>query len=82
MTDSATQSGQRRGGDQVITHQRLSFRVEEAATATGLSRSRIYQAIGDGSLRSLKDGKRRLVPAKALQDFIAKLERASAGRAA
>lgn len=64
------------------TDQKLSYTVEEAVAATGFARSRIYQAIGDGTLRTIKAGRRRMVSRKALEDFIAKLERESAGRAA
>lgn len=66
----------------MLMDQKLSYTVEEAIAATGFTRTRIYQAIGDGSLKSLKAGRRRMVSAKALEAFIAKLERESAGRAA
>ena len=65
-----------------MTTQKLSYTVEDACEATGLRRSRLYAAIADGSLTTFKAGRRRMVSAKALQDFIAKLERASAGKAA
>lgn len=61
---------------------RLSFTVEEAVAATGFTRSRLYEAIGTGELESFKAGKRRMVSARALEDYIAKLEKASMGRAA
>ena len=61
---------------------RLSFTVEEAVSATGFTRSRLYEAIGSGELASFKAGKRRMVSARALEDYIAKLEKASMGRAA
>jgi hypothetical protein len=64
------------------THNRLSYTVPEAIAATGFTRTRIYGAIGDGSLKTWKEGRRRMISAKALQDFIAKRERESAGRAA
>lgn len=66
----------------MLTDQKLSYTVEEAVAVTSLARSRIYQAIGDGTLRTIKAGRRRMVSRKALEDFIAKLERESAGRAA
>lgn len=62
--------------------QQLSYTVEGAVQATGLTRTRMYAAIADGSLRSFKDGRRRMISAKALEEFIAKLERDSTGRAA
>lgn len=63
-------------------NQKLSYSVEEAVTQTGLTRSRIFQSISRGDLKSFKAGRQRLVSHKALQDYIAKLERESAGRAA
>jgi len=61
---------------------KLSYTVEQATTATGFTRTALYKAIGDGSLPSFKTGKRRMISAKALEEFIAKLERESARRVA
>lgn len=58
--------------------QKLSFTLAEAVISTGLTRSRIYQAIGDGSLTTFKAGRRRMVSRKALEAYVAKLERDSA----
>lgn len=66
----------------MLTDQKLSYSMEEAAAQSGLTRSRLYQAIGRGDLKSFKAGRQRLVSHKALQDYVAKLERESAGRAA
>ncbi|GAA3928598.1 helix-turn-helix domain-containing protein [Luteimonas lutimaris] len=66
----------------MAANQKLSYTIPEAVAATGCTRTRLYGAIADGALRSIKDGRRRLIPAKALEEFIAKLERESAGRAA
>lgn len=63
-------------------NQKVSYTVEEAVAATGLARSRLYQAIGDGSLRTFRTGRRRMVSRKALEEFIAHLEVESAGRVA
>ncbi|MGY0504290.1 helix-turn-helix domain-containing protein [Luteimonas sp. e5] len=56
---------------------KLAFNVDEAAAAIGVSRTRIFQAINKGELRSFKDGRRRIVSQQALRDFIAKRERES-----
>ena len=45
--------------------------VDEAATALGLGRSRLYAEIAAGRLRSLTVGRRRLVPSSAIADYIA-----------
>lgn len=62
---------------------RLSYTIEEACEVTGMARTRIYRAIADSSLSSFLAGRRRMVSARALEEFIAKLERDSQqGRAA
>ena len=45
--------------------------IESASAELGIGRSRLYDEIGAGRLRSIKVGRRRLVPAKAIADFIA-----------
>ncbi len=45
--------------------------VDEAASALGLGRSLVYAEIGAGRLRSVKCGRRRLIPAAAISDYIA-----------
>lgn len=44
--------------------------VAEAAAALGVGRSRLYDEIGAGRLRSLVVGRRRLVPSGAIGDYI------------
>lgn len=56
---------------------RLSYSIDEFCQATGMSRTSVYAAIGDGSLASIKHGKRRLITANAAQAFLARLEAAS-----
>lgn len=41
----------------------------------GLGRSKFYELVGSGELRSVKIGKRRLVPEQAICEYIAQLER-------
>lgn len=48
--------------------------VESAAEALSLGRTVIYRLLGDGSLRSIKVGKRRLIPVDALAEFVSKQE--------
>ena len=48
--------------------------VAEAARRAGVSRSLLYEAIGAGSLPSVKIGKRRLVRVEALRRWLASLE--------
>jgi len=63
----------------MTTNQQLSYGIEDVVKATSLSRSRVYLAIGSGELRSFKTGKRRMVSAAALREWITSLEQASNG---
>lgn len=49
------------------------YRVDEAAEALRISRSVIYELIRSGQLRTVKVGRRRLVPVQALEDYVASL---------
>jgi excisionase family DNA binding protein len=51
----------------------LMYRVDEAADALRLSRSQIYELIRSGRLRSVKAGRRRLVPVSALAEYVESL---------
>jgi excisionase family DNA binding protein len=45
--------------------------VDEAAAMLGIGRSRLYAELQAGRCRSVKVGRRRLVPAAAIAEFIA-----------
>ena len=45
--------------------------IDEAGAALNLGRSLLYSEIGAGRLRSCRVGRRRLIPAGALADYIA-----------
>jgi excisionase family DNA binding protein len=47
------------------------YSVDEAASILNLGRSRIYLEIGAGRLRTVQVGRRRLVPASSVRDFVA-----------
>ncbi len=47
--------------------------IDEAADALGIGRSRLYEEVSAGRLRSLKVGRRRLVPASAITAYIESL---------
>ena len=53
------------------------YGVEEAAAALRLSRSVLYELIRSSQLRTVKQGRRRLVPVSALADYVASLESVS-----
>lgn len=50
------------------------YPVPAVMEATGLGRTTVFTLIRDGKLRSVKIGRRRMVPATALDEFIAELE--------
>lgn len=56
-----------------IDQQRL-YRISETLRLIPLSRSVIYEQIRCGRLRSVKQGRTRLVPASAIDEYIALLE--------
>ena len=63
--------------------ERLSYGVDDALAVTGLNRNAFYRAISTNQIATFKVGKRRMVSARALQDFIDRKEReAQQGRAA
>jgi excisionase family DNA binding protein len=45
--------------------------VDEAAALLGIGRSRLYDEIAAARVRSVKVGRRRLVPSGAIADYIA-----------
>jgi excisionase family DNA binding protein len=58
------------------------YRIPEAMQRLSLSRSVIYEQIRAGRLRSVRQGRTRLIPATAITDYIALLEREILKRAA
>jgi excisionase family DNA binding protein len=61
-----------------ITERQL-YRIPEAMRVLSMSRSVIYEQLRAGRLRSVHQGRARLIPAAAISDYIALLE-AEAGR--
>jgi excisionase family DNA binding protein len=45
--------------------ERIAFSVDELIAATGISRPSIYRRIHDGTLKTVKFGRRRLISAEA-----------------
>ena len=52
----------------------VRYGEEEAAAALRLSRSVLYELIRSGQLRTVKQGRRRLVPVSALAEYVASLD--------
>ena len=49
---------------------KLLLKVEEAAAALSLGRSKTYELVESGEIQSIQIGRSRRIPAQALQDFI------------
>jgi excisionase family DNA binding protein len=56
--------------------------IESVMDRLGVGRSTVFAAIAGGQLRSVKVGRRRLVPESAITQFIQNLETAGGGDAA
>jgi excisionase family DNA binding protein len=50
------------------------YRVPEAMAVLSMSRSAIYEQIRSGRLRSVTQGRSRLIPASAIGEYVALLE--------
>lgn len=50
--------------------ERLAVSLQEAARLAGVGRTKLYEAIGSGALRSFKIGTRRLIMVEALRDWL------------
>ncbi|MEV4758952.1 helix-turn-helix domain-containing protein [Micromonospora sp. NPDC049559] len=51
------------------------YRIPEAMDLLSMSRTVIYEQMRAGRLRSVKQGRTRLIPANAITDYVALLER-------
>ena len=61
----------------MASHQKLSYTVKQVRDLTGVGRSTLYLAMGNGELRAVKSGNRTLILAKDLQDWLDGLPEAS-----
>jgi excisionase family DNA binding protein len=57
---------------------RLLVTPVEAATALGISRTRVYELMAAGQLRSVKIGRSRRIPVKVMIAFVAAMAEDSA----
>lgn len=56
---------------------KLAYTVQEAMAAIGLGRTRFYKEVKLGRLKTVKAGRRTLVPAAALEDWLRILQSAT-----
>ena len=47
--------------------------VPDFMAATGVGRTKVYELIGSGELETVTVGRRRMVPAQALEDWVNRL---------
>jgi excisionase family DNA binding protein len=57
------------------------YRVTDVMAMLHMSRTVIYEQLRTGRLRSVHQGRTRLIPASAIRDYIALLEREAEGAA-
>ena len=57
--------------------ERRVFSAVEAAAVLGVSRSKLYEFIAAGEIRSIRIGRLRKIPVAAIDEFIASRESAS-----
>jgi excisionase family DNA binding protein len=55
-------------------NQRITISVDEAMLAIGVGKTLLYELLNDGSLRSIKVGKKRLVIVESIHEWIANME--------
>ena len=58
---------------------RVLYRIDEAAELLSVSKSRVYELVRSGQLRTVKAGKSHRVPARSLDEYVVRLLRGSAG---
>ncbi len=64
-----------RAGRAEVTHLDLQlYRVPEAMRILSLRRSTIYELIRSGRLRSVREGRARLIPASPIAEYVALLK--------
>ena len=56
---------------------RLLYAIPDAATQLSVSARVLERLIADGEIATVKIGRRRLVPAEALADYITRLQRSA-----
>lgn len=58
---------------------RVLYRIDAAAELLSVSKSRVYELVRSGQLRTVKVGKSHRVPARSLDEYVTRLLRGSAG---
>ena len=78
-TGAAAPVGARAAADTALRPgSQLVYRVPEVVEMLGLSRSVVFELLCSGRLRSVTQGRARLIPASAVLDYVSLLEREAA----
>lgn len=56
----------------------LSVYPDTGQALGGLGRTKVYELIASGELRTVKIGRRRFVPASAVEEYVARLQQIAA----
>jgi excisionase family DNA binding protein len=64
------------------TPDKVLYRIPEAIHLLSIGRTVMYELIRSGRLRTVTQGRSRLVPASAIAEYVAALEEAAKGSAA
>jgi excisionase family DNA binding protein len=62
-------------GAEVSEFRKYLYKIPEAMVLLSMSRSSVYEQIRSGRLRSVQQGRARLISATAIRDYVALLER-------
>jgi excisionase family DNA binding protein len=57
--------------NEIKAFEKQAYRINEFCSAFGLGRTKVYELIGSGKLRTVLVGGRRLIPAEAAKALIA-----------
>ncbi len=52
-----------------VTHDTLAMRISDAAKALSIGRTTVYKLIGNGTLRTITVGRRRLILTRSIQEL-------------
>jgi hypothetical protein len=64
-----------------MTNETIAYTIPGAVEATGLTRTRIYVLMGEGLIEAIKCGRRTLIRAESLRNYIEALPVATIRRA-
>jgi excisionase family DNA binding protein len=67
--------------ERVSMESQLAYNIPEACASARIGRTTLYEAIKDGSLRAVKRGRRTLILAEDLRDWIAEFPTKTPDRA-